>query len=64
MTLNIEQSDLSEDQVMAMLQESAERPMTPEQSMESKISYVMGTIGRKNDLTREEVRDIIENMEK
>ena len=61
---NMAHADLSEDQVVAMLRESADRPMTPEQSMESKISYVMGTIGRNNNLTRDEVRDIIENMEK
>ena len=56
-------SELSDQNILDMLREDAERQRSPEEILEQKVSYVMGTISKNNDLSKDEVRDIIRNME-
>ena len=53
----------SESSLTDALREAAGRKMTPEEIREQRVSFVMGTIHRDSDVTREDVRRIIEERE-
>ena len=44
------------------LLEEARRPLTPEERREQRISFAMGMLGKKNTMTRDEVRKLAEEQ--
>ena len=53
----------SNQELFAKLQAAAGQPMTREQIREQKISFILGTIGEKNNMTRAEISALLDRKE-
>ena len=51
----------SEKVFRELVKRSKERPMTPEERHQQKVSFIMGTMGKNSKLSREDIERILKN---
>ena len=49
--------------ILNALREASKRGVSPEEAREQRLSFVMGSLSSENDLTREQVKKILDTRE-
>ncbi len=58
--MNVSKENLTDDELINRVYESAKQQLTSEEKREQRISYVLSTVGKFDEQTRKEVERVVD----